>query len=68
MNPERNESTATERYPRQLTLEPALTLPSRSVLQAQLEIENARLQKLVAELLIRNQQLRDQLEAARDRV
>ncbi len=32
--------------------------------QAELEQENARLQKLVAELLVRNQQLRNALEAA----
>jgi hypothetical protein len=31
---------------------------------AHLQSENARLQRLVAELLVRNQQLREQLEAA----
>jgi hypothetical protein len=31
---------------------------------AQLESENSRLQRLVAELLVRNQQLREALEAA----
>jgi exonuclease VII large subunit len=31
---------------------------------AHLESENSRLQRLVAELLVRNQQLREQLEAA----
>jgi hypothetical protein len=62
MKPERNESTAADSPSR--PLEPAVTPLSVNASHAQLESENSRLQRLVAELLVRNQQLREALEAA----
>jgi hypothetical protein len=56
MKPEQNESIAADPHIGQVPFDAGAI---------QLESENARLQRLVAELLVRNQQLREELKSAR---
>jgi hypothetical protein len=64
MKPEHNEATAAESHTGQLPLEAGVTPRAANVSLVQLESENSRLQNLVAELLVRNQQLREELKSA----